>query len=61
MTILLVSKHYAAEQLRYDQLMQPTNEQKVLLEKVYKIDNYTNAIKYFLPFMKERGFLDALI
>jgi hypothetical protein len=61
MTTLLVSKHNSTEELRYDQMMQPTLEQKILLEKVYKIDNFTNAIKLRLSFMKERGFLDTLI
>jgi hypothetical protein len=61
MTTLLVSKHDSTEELRYDQMMQPTLEQKILLEKVYKIDNFTNAIKLRLPFMKERRFLNTLI
>jgi hypothetical protein len=61
MNILLVVKQDATEELRFDQLMQPTPEQKVILERVYKIDNFTNAIKFMLPFMKERGFLDTLI
>jgi hypothetical protein len=61
MVNLLVAKHNSTEELRYDQLVQPISEQKVLLEIVYKIENFTNAIKLILPFMKERGFLDAMI
>jgi hypothetical protein len=61
MTILSIAKHDATEELKFVFLLQPTPEQKVLLEKVYKSENYTNAIKFMLPFMKERGLLDALI
>jgi hypothetical protein len=58
---LLAAKHDASEELRLFEMIKPTPEQKIILENVYKIENYTNAIKFILPFMKERGFLDAMI
>jgi hypothetical protein len=58
---LLAAKHDAPEELRFYEMLEPTPKQKVILENVYKIENYTNAIKLMLPFMKERGFLDAMI
>jgi hypothetical protein len=61
MAILSIAKHDASEELEFVHLLQPTPEQKVLLEKIYKSKDYTNAIKLMLSFMKERGFLDTLI
>jgi hypothetical protein len=61
MIVLLSAKHDASEGWIFYEMIKPTPEQKIILENVYKVENYTNAIKLMLPFMKERGYLDAMI
>lgn len=61
MFILFVVKYDSNEEVTMEDLMRGGEAQEKLLDRIYKIENYTNAIKVLLPFMRKRGFLDAMI
>ena len=58
--ILAIAKYEAAEEINLDRLLMDEDNSE-LLKKFYNNENYKKALKLWLPFLNERGFLDCLI
>lgn len=60
MFILFVVKNSSSEEINLEMMM-TGGDITNMLDRVYNDPNYTKAVKLWLPFLNERGLLDALI
>ena len=60
MIILAMAKYESAEEINLERLLMDENNSE-LLKRFYNIENYKKALKLWLPFLNDRGFLDCLI
>lgn len=60
MFLLFIVKYDSNVEFSIEQLM-TGGDNPEMIERIYNNDKYKKAIKLWLPFLDERGFLDTLI
>ena len=60
MFILFVVRNNSNEEMSIENMM-TGGDNTEMMHKIYNNENYKKAIKLWLPFLNERGFLDTLI
>lgn len=55
-------KYSSSEDITLEMMLEETDERKLseMYERIYSNEILENAIKSWLPFLNERGFLDSL-
>lgn len=59
--IMFVTKYDCAEEINMEDFMTSDKKDKVFFDRIYCNDNYKKALKLWLPFMDERGYLDSML
>lgn len=59
MFTLFIVKYDSNEEISMEMLM--SGGDAAMLDRIYKNDVYTKAVKLWLPFLKRRGYLDTMI
>lgn len=59
MFIMAIVKYDSNEEMNLEMIMAGGDEG--MFDRIYNNDNYKTAVKLWLPFMNERGFLDKMI
>lgn len=57
---MFVCKYDSKKELSMEDFMNPDTFNDEMLEIIYKNENFFNAVKLWLPFMFNRGFLDTV-
>lgn len=57
--ILFVVKYSSNEEINMEIIM--SGGDASMIDRIYNNENYKKAVKSWLPFLDERGFLDTLI
>lgn len=60
MMILSIVKYDSPEELNMEVIM-AGGDNEDMQDRIYNGANFRNAVKLWLPFLEERGFLDKLI
>lgn len=58
--ILFVVKNDTSEEISMEKVITGPDD-PILMDRIYNNDNYTKAMKVWLPFLDKRGFLDSLL
>lgn len=61
MIILFVVKYDSNEEINMEIMFKGADNMQDMIDRVYKNEYFKKAITLWLPFLKKRGFLDALI
>ena len=61
MFIMFVTKYDSSEEISLEDMMKAENPDPNLYLRAYRNENYKKAIKLWLPFLDERGYLDTML
>lgn len=61
MFIMFVTKYDSSEEINLEQMMQAEYPDPSFYHRIYRNENYKRALKLWLPFLDERGYLDTLL
>jgi hypothetical protein len=59
--IMFICKYDSPEELTMEQFLNPNGFSPEMFNRMFRNDNYLNALKTWLPFLHKRGFLDPIV
>ena len=60
MFILFICKYDSQEEITLDFFMRNDEGKEIIMNKIYRNENYKKAIKLWLPLSNKKGFLDTI-